>query len=284
MCFPVTIWRGSDILGESLFGIGPLDRAINGMEMSDVISVFGSPGSGKTSLVTSILVESCIQKRRAWFWTPETHTTRISEKFSSHVLDMPVSDVRIGKHLSDPAKLKLIEDRSRDYVVLRNSPLDIPTMKRRVKTEFLTHGTKLFIFDRLELFSEATGDFSRIAAAVTEITKEMRGLATEYGIGFVPLSQMLKEHAGKPPKLAYVYGGTLMQGNLTKALGVHQPGKYGKELDSGSDAKGMGEIHIAKNNYGEEGIVELSFDGPKQKWYSVDDQFDKMPKAETPFG
>lgn len=276
--------RGSDILGESLFGIGPLDRAINGMEMSDVISIFGSPGSGKTSLITSILVESCIQKRRAWFWTPETHTTRISEKFSSHVLDMPVSDVRIGKHLSDPAKLKLIEDRSRDYVVLRNSPLDIPTMKRRVKTEFLTHGTKLFIFDRLELFSEATGDFSRIAAAVTDITKEMRGLATEYGIGFVPLSQMLKEHAGKPPKLAYVYGGTLMQGNLTKALGVHQPGKYGKELESGGDAKGMGEIHIAKNNYGEEGVVELNFDGPKQKWYSADEQLDNIPKGDTPFG
>ena len=165
---------------------------------------------------------------------------------------MPVSDIRIGAHLSDAGKLKAVEDRARDYVILRNSPLDIPTMKRRVKSEFLTYGTRLFVFDRLELFSEAVGDFGRIAAAVTEITKEMRGLATEYGIAFVPLSQMLKEHSGKPPKLAYVYGGTLMQGNLTKAIGTHMPGKYGKELDSGNDPKGMGEVHIAKNNYGEE--------------------------------
>lgn len=276
---------GSEMLGYPLSGIGPLDRAIGGAEDGDVIDIFAPPGGGKTSLVTSMLVEAFMSKRRAYFWSGETIDKRISDKISAHVIDMPVNDIRMGKHLSDPEKVRMTEDALRDYITIRNTPMDIPTMKRRVKSEFLTNGTKLFIFDRLELFQEARGDFSKIAAAVSEITREMRGLAIEYGLVFVPLSQMLKEHSGKVPKLAYVWGGTLLHGNITKAIGCHNPSKYGQLLASGGDAKGMGELHIVKNNYGEEDIiVELNFDGPKQKWYSVDDQFDKIPKGDTPFG
>lgn len=278
------IQRGGDMVGYPLFGIGPLDRAIGGAEIGDVIDIFGSPGEGKTSLVTSILTECCRVGRQAYFWTPETHVTRISEKFSAHVLDMEVSRIRMGEHISDPEKLRITEDAMRDHITLRNSPLDIPTMKRRVKTEVM-RGTKLFIYDRLELFDEARGDFGRVASAVTDITAEMRSMATEYEIVFVVLSQMLKEHSGKDPKLQYVYGGTLMQGNLTKAIGVHNPSKHGKsELSSGVDSKGMGEAHIVKNNYGEECIVDLSFDGPKQMWFSEDDKLDALPEKETPFG
>lgn len=263
---------GTAMVGYRLFGIEPLDNALDGAADGDVINISGRPGQGKTSLVTSILRKCAEDSRKAFFWTSEATTEKIAAKVASHEIGIPVRDIELGKHLSDPNDSELIINKFHQHIHLDTGEMDIPSMKRRVKNEYRLNGTKLFIFDRAELFAEAMGsDPGKMGSVLGDISRAMRVLTSQLeGAIFVLLSQLTKEADGVEPRMGHVYGGTLIQANCTKMIAVFQPAKHGQaELASGAPSKGMGQVHILKNNYGSSGgPIELHFNGELQKWYS----------------
>lgn len=277
--------RGGDMVGTPVFGIQELDRLINGKEPGDVILISGRPGSGKSSLVTNVLDCCADTKQPAYFWSGEAPMHKMAGRLVSMRSRVPVRDLERGKFLENPQEVDSVVNQLRDIgITVFNGQMDIPSMKRVVTMEYRMKGVGLFIFDRVELFQEAVKarSITDIAKVVGDITGAMRGLANELGITMIPLSQLGKSAQGKRPEMSDVYGGTLIEGNCTKIIGVWQPGKHGEAMQSGVSADGMGEIVVMKNNYDSAEMVEAKFDGPCQCWRS---QFGDIPviKDDNPF-
>lgn len=267
--------RGGDMVGLPFTDLPELDLAINGQEPGDVILVAGRPGAGKSSLITNTL-DCCVShKIPAYFWSGEAPMHKMAARLVSMRSGVPVRSLEKGEYLEDDRAVdSVISEIKGTGITVKNGSMDIGTMRRLIEMENRLHKTTTFIFDRVEIFHEflkakSIGDKS---AAVGDITGAMREVANKLGVSVVALSQLGKSADGKKPQMSDVYGGTLIEGNCTKIIGVWNPVKFGNDTNEAGIPYGKcSEIVIMKNNYDAQEDIMMLFDGPCQCWRSPND-------------
>jgi len=118
---------------------------------------------------------------------------------------------------------------------------------------------------------------------VTEISRSLKGIAKEFDVPVVALSQLSRavEARGGRPRLSDLRDSGSIEQDADVVIFIHREDKH----DENSDKKNIVEILIEKHRNGPTGKAELYFDNKKTSFLSIDkNEFGdfEMPSVETP--
>jgi replicative DNA helicase len=112
--------------------------------------------------------------------------------------------------------------------------------------------------------------YDNMVNQVTEISRSLKGLAKEFNVPVIALSQLSRavESRGGRPRLSDLRDSGSIEQDADVVMFIHREDKYG--TNDGGDKKNVVEILIEKHRNGPTGIVELYFDDKKTSFLSVE--------------
>ena len=138
----------------------------------------------------------------------------------------------------------------------------------------------LVIIDYLQLMHSTSRSDNR-AVVVSEITRELKIMAKEMNVPVILLSQLnraLEGRTDKRPLLSDLRESGAIEQDADIVLFLYREAYYNKE----SPRKNISECIIAKNRHGEQGTVELIWDGQYTRFSNPD--YNSDPASIPPAG
>src|ERR687894_214399 len=245
-------------------GLKDLDKALGGLQPSDLVILAGRPAMGKTSLVTNIAfnIAKAYRAEKQQDGTLKTVNGGIVGFFSLEMSAEPVA-TRIIAQLAARA--------------------------RRLKRQ---RGLDILIVDYLQLLSGSSKKGENRVQELTEITTGLKALAKELSVPLVALSQLSRQvesRDDKRPQLAdlresgsieqdadvvmFVYREEYYLKNKEPKPGTEEYFKWQTEMDQ---VHGKAEIIIGKQRHGPTGTVQLAFQADITRFANLADE-DKLP-------
>lgn len=281
-------------------GLIDLDARIGGLKQSDLIVIGGRPSQGKTALVTGMAWRAAEAGHAAAFFSLEMSSEQIATRILAAQSGVPADLIRKGAVHQEQfrrfvtasqalASLPLyINDRpGRTIAQIR---AEVRRLKRR-------HGIGLVVVDYLQLIGAADGrsrNNNRVND-VTEITAGLKGLAKEFDVPVIALSQLsraVEQREDKRPQLSDLRESGSIEQDADIIAFVYRDEYYiereepsqGKETESAfyerladwerrkAEAKNKAELIVGKNRHGPIGTVHLHFDGPTTTFSNLSGQ------------
>ena len=243
-------------------GLRDLDRAISGLNKSDLILLAARPGMGKTSMALNILLEAGKRSgKQVAFFSLEMSREQLALRLISSECFVDNKKLVTGK-LSDQdwenvaaaadalnRSTILIDDDSSITVA------DILAKCRRVEN------LGLIIIDYLQLM-QSSGGKSRgnenRQQIVSDISRALKIMAKELDVPVLCLSQLSRANESrqdKRPMLSDLWESGAIEQDADIVLFLYREGYYNKD----SDNPNLAECIIAKNRHGETGKVDLQW-------------------------
>ncbi len=243
-------------------GLRDLDRAISGLNKSDLILLAARPGMGKTSMALNILLEAGKRSgKQVAFFSLEMSREQLALRLISSECFVDNKKLVTGK-LSDQdwenvaaaadalnRSTILIDDDSSITVA------DILAKCRRVEN------LGLIIIDYLQLM-QSSGGKSRgnenRQQIVSDISRALKIMAKELDVPVLCLSQLSRANESrqdKRPMLSDLRESGAIEQDADIVLFLYREGYYNKD----SDNPNLAECIIAKNRHGETGKVDLQW-------------------------
>jgi len=254
---------GGDITGLST-GYVDLDRFTSGLQRSDLVIVAGRPSMGKTSFAMN-LVESAVmgQDRPVLVFSMEMPAEQLIMRMLSSIGRIDQSKVRNGKlEQEDWPKLSGAVGKLKDVPLYIDdtpalSPTEVRSRARRVLRE---HGElAMIMIDYLQLMQVAGSKEGR-TAEISEISRNLKAIAKEFGCPVVALSQLnrsLEQRPNKRPVNSDLRESGAIEQDADVILFIYRDEVYNED----SPEKGVAEIIIGKQRNGPIGTVRLAFIG-----------------------
>lgn len=253
-------------------GFKDLDNKLSGFQKSDLIILAARPSVGKTSLALDFARNAAVKHNVpvALFSLEMSKEQLVDRMLSAQAqvdgwklrtsrlsLDDEFSRLQQGMHELMKAPL-FIDDTP------ANSVLNMRSVLRRLNSE---KPIGLIIVDYLQLMSTAKS-YDNMVNQVTEISRSLKGLAKEFNVPVIALSQLSRavESRGGRPRLSDLRDSGSIEQDADLVMFIHREDKYGEN----NEKKNVVEILIEKHRNGPTGIVELYFDDKKTSFLSVD--------------
>lgn len=271
-------------------GLIDLDARIGGLKQSDLIVIGGRPSQGKTALVTGMAWRAAEAGHAVAFFSLEMSSEQIATRILAAQSGVPADLIRKGAVHQEQfrrfvtasqalASLPLyINDRpGRTIAQIR---AEVRRLKRR-------HGIGLIVVDYLQLIgaADARSRNNNRVNDVTEITAGLKGLAKEFDVPVIALSQLsraVEQREDKRPMISDLRESGSIEQDADIVAFVYRDEYYlereepsrGKETEATFieryttweqrkfEAKNKAELIVGKNRHGPVGTVHLHFDGP----------------------
>ena len=189
-------------------GFSDLDHKLAGLQKSDLIILAARPSMGKTSLALDIARNAALDHGKSvGIFSLEMSSQQLVDRMLAAVSKVDSWKLRTGK-LSTDEEFGLIQDAmgrlSAAPIYIdddsSNNIIRMRTVARRLKRE---NSLDLIIIDYLQLMVPATTSDS-IVQQVTEISRNLKGLARELDVPVLALSQLSRavESRGGEPRLS----------------------------------------------------------------------------------
>ena len=243
-------------------GLKDLDRAISGLNRSDLILLAARPGMGKTSMALNILLDAGKRSgKTVAFFSLEMSREQLAMRLISSECFVDNKKLVTGKlndsdweHVASAAEALnqssiLIDDDSTVTVA------DINAKCRRVDN------LGLVIIDYLQLMQSAGGKArsgENRQQVVSDISRSLKIMAKELNVPVLCLSQLSRANEGrtdKRPMLSDLRESGAIEQDADIVLFLYREGYYKKEVENPN----LAECIIAKNRHGETGTVELQW-------------------------
>ena len=272
-------------------GFKDLDNILAGMQKSDLIILAARPSVGKTSFALDIARQAAIKsKQGVGIFSLEMSKEQLVDKMLCSQANVNLWKMRTGK-LSDSNEDDDFSKIGQAMGELSEAPIyiddsaatsimEIRTKARRLQTE---RGLGLIIIDYLQLM-EGRGKYGdNRVQEVSEISRELKGVARELNIPVLALSQLSRAvEQSKPaiPKLAHLRESGSIEQDADVVMFIYRKAadrNYNIEELPESEKK-MAEIYIAKHRNGPTGKVDLYFNEEIVSFRSLD----KIDRDEPP--
>ena len=253
--------QDSDIPGLST-GLPDVDRAIAGLNKSDLLLLAARPGMGKTSFALNVLLHAGkFSGKAVVFFSLEMSREQLAMRLIS------------GESFVDNKKLvtgKLSEDDwgkiaaasaalNRTNILIDDNPsLSVADMNAKCRR---VDNLGLVVIDYLQLMTSAGGP-SRSSdnrqQVVSDISRALKIMAKELNVPVVCLSQLSRgpeSRSDKRPMLSDLRESGAIEQDADIVMFLYRDDYYDKE----SEAHNIAECIIAKNRHGETGTVELQW-------------------------
>ena len=252
----------SEISGLST-GLRGLDRAISGLNKSDLILLAARPGMGKTSMALNILLEAGKRSgKQAAFFSLEMSQEQLAMRLISGECFLDNKKLVTGK-LSEEDWEKVavaVDSLNRAKILIDDDSsvtvADISARCRRVEN------LGLVIIDYLQLMQSSGGKTSTRGEnrqqIVSDISRSLKIMAKELNVPVLCLSQLSRANESrqdKRPMLSDLRESGAIEQDADIVLFLYREGYYNADTENPN----LAECIIAKNRHGETGKVDLQW-------------------------
>ena len=243
-------------------GLPDLDRAIMGLNDSDLIFIASRPGMGKTSIALNISLEAAKKSGKAVaMFSLEMSKEQLATRLLSAESFVNNKKLQTGRLSSeDWGKLaRAAAEISRTKIMIDDNPSltvsDMNAQCRRIPD------LGLVVIDYLQLMNSAGSAGSGLSnqnrtQVVSEISRFLKIMAKELNVPLICLSQLNRasaDRSNKRPMLSDLRESGSIEQDADIVLGLYREGYYNPETDNPNAA----ECIIMKNRHGEVGTVEM---------------------------
>ena len=243
-------------------GLKDLDRAISGLNKSDLVLLAARPGMGKTSMALNILLDAGKKSgKTVAFFSLEMSKEQLAMRLISgecfvdnkklvtgNLTEQDWESVAMAADSLNRANI-LIDDDSSVTVA------DINAKCRRVDN------LGLVVIDYLQLMQSAGGKTrsgDNRQQIVSDISRSLKIMAKELNVPVLCLSQLSRANESrtdKRPMLSDLRESGAIEQDADIVLFLYRDGYYNKD----SENPNLAECIIAKNRHGETGTVQLQW-------------------------
>ncbi|MCK5096235.1 MAG: replicative DNA helicase [Candidatus Pacebacteria bacterium] len=252
--------KGQELRGVRT-GFAGIDNKLAGFQKSDLIILAARPSVGKTSLALDIARYSAIKHgTKVGLFSLEMASQQLVDRMLAAQSGVDSWKLRTGRLSTDEEfaniQKAMGELSSASIFIDDNSSSTVLTMRsiaRKMKKE---HGIDLIIIDYLQLI-HPTKNYDSMVNQITEISRNLKGLARELEVPVLALSQLSRavEQRGGKPRLSDLRDSGSIEQDADVVMFIHRDDKNNEN----SEKPGIAEILIEKHRNGPTGRVELYF-------------------------
>ena len=251
-------------------GFPDLDTMTSGLQRSDLIIVAARPSMGKTSFALMLAENAAIHAGAvvgifSLEMSKEALVMRMlcsqgnidAQRFRNGFLSRP-EWAQIAKSLGTLAEARIFLDDTPGITVL-----EMRAKARRLATE--QKRLDLIVVDYLQLMTGSAKRFESRQQEVSQISRELKGLAKELNVPLVALSQLSRAPESRSdhrPQLADLRESGALEQDADVVAFIYREEQYKTPEERNSlpeDQKNVAELIIAKQRNGPTGIVNLRF-------------------------
>ncbi|MFC5474089.1 replicative DNA helicase [Paraherbaspirillum soli] len=258
----------SEITGVST-GFIDLDKMTSGLQKGDLVIVAGRPSMGKTAFSVNIGENVAIDSGLpVAIFSMEMGGAQLAMRMLGSVGKLDQHRLRTGR-LNDedwPRLTHAIQKMNDAQLFIDETPalssIELRARARRLSRQCGTLG--LIIIDYLQLMSANNAGENR-ATEISEISRNLKGLAKELQCPVIALSQLnrsLEQRPNKRPVMSDLRESGAIEQDADVILFIYRDEVYNPD----SQEKGTAEIIIGKQRNGPIGSVRLSFLGQYTKF------------------
>lgn len=236
-------------------GYARLDRWVR-IDKGHFVIIAARPSVGKTALALNLLVNMAKQGKRAVFFSLETGKEDIYDRITS-----AVTNIDFGKIKSQ----SMTDDDWWHYATcleeIKTLPINIVEASGRsvtwIRAEALRLKAEVVFVDYLSIIK---GEGKSLYEQVTRITVGLHEMAQQTKMAVIALSQLNREASGRKPCLADLRESGQIEQSANVVILLHR-------------AEGEAEktsVIVAKNKDGQVGVLDMRFDGTRQKYSDID--------------
>lgn len=241
-------------------GFHDIDNLLAGMQRSDLIILAARPSIGKSSLALNFVDHvACEEKIPVGIFSLEMSKDQIIDRLLCLRGAVDSWKLRTG-NLDDEDFGKLnyaMGMLSEAPIFIDDTPIinsmEIRTKARRLQSE---HGLGLIVIDYLQLMQGASKSSDSRVQEVSEISRNLKGLARELNVPVLALSQLSRavEHRdNKRPMLADLRESGSIEQDADVVMFIYRDDYYDKETEN----QNIAEVLIRKHRNGPTGDVQL---------------------------
>lgn len=253
-------------------GFRDLDQYLSGLQRSDLIILAARPSVGKTTLALDIARQAALKHGASTvIFSLEMSTQQLVDRMLAAESRVNAWNLRTG-NLSTEGEFSKIRDsldrlsKAAIFVddMAGNSIMRMRSVCRRIKAE---HGLDFIVVDYLQLMSTVK-NYDSMVNQVTEISRSLKGLAKEFNVPVLALSQLSRavEARGGRPRLSDLRDSGSIEQDADVVMFIHREDKGKSE----SEKTNIAEILIEKHRNGPVGKVDLYFDEKFTTFTSLD--------------
>lgn len=255
-------------------GFAGLDLILSGLQNSDLVILAARPSMGKSSLALDIAKNVALkEKRPVGIFSLEMSKDQLIDRLISSESNIDSFKIRRGgldaddftsiQHaLGSLSEAPIFIDDASSCTVLQ-----MRAMARRLQA---SQGLGLIIVDYLQLIEPGSkGANISSVQQITEISRQLKGLARELNIPVLALSQLsraVEQRTPKIPRLSDLRESGSLEQDADVVLFIYREDAYHEE----TPRKGIADIIIAKHRNGPVGRVELFFDKQKASFRNLE--------------
>ncbi|MCI8687668.1 MAG: replicative DNA helicase [Lawsonibacter sp.] len=244
-------------------GLRDLDRAISGLNKSDLILLAARPGMGKTSMALNILLNAGKKSgKKAAFFSLEMSREQLALRLISSECFVDNKKLVTGKLTDEDweSVAAAADSLNRSTILIDDDSTitvaDISAKCRRVED------LGLVVIDYLQLMQSAGGKSNSRGEnrqqVVSDISRSLKIMAKELNVPVLCLSQLSRANESrqdKRPMLSDLRESGAIEQDADIVLFLYREGYYNKDAENPN----LAECIIAKNRHGETGTVELQW-------------------------
>ena len=237
-----------------------LDRALNGLQKSDLIILAARPSMGKTALALNIAMNATKSGATVAIFSLEMSKGQIAERLISTLSGVNSQNMKTG-NLTDSEMRNLI-NAVEEIAGLRLHIDDTPgigLLEMRSKLRRLAHesGLDLIVIDYLQLMQGGRAENRQ--QEISEISRSLKALAREMDVPILALSQLSRSvelRADKKPQLSDLRESGSLEQDADIVMFLYRDEYYNRDDETN---KNIAELIIAKNRNGPTTSIGLQF-------------------------
>ena len=243
-------------------GLRDLDRAISGLNKSDLILLAARPGMGKTSMALNILLEAGKKSgKTVAFFSLEMSREQLALRLISGECFVDNKKLVTGKLTEeDWEKVAVAADSLNKSKILIDDDSSVTVADINAKCRRVEN-LGLVVIDYLQLMQSAGGKVrsgENRQQIVSDISRSLKIMAKELNVPVLCLSQLSRANESrqdKRPMLSDLRESGAIEQDADIVLFLYREGYYNKDTENPN----LAECIVAKNRHGETRTVELQW-------------------------
>jgi replicative DNA helicase len=255
-------------------GFADLDKiTAGGFQRSDLIILAARPAMGKTSLALGIASNAALKfKAASAVFSLEMSGGQLAARLLSTESGIETTRLRMG-NLTDAESRKLghaLGILAEAPIYIDDTPgLSVTSLRAKTRRLHAEVPLDLVIVDHLQLMTAGEGTGMNRVNEMSEISRQLKGLARELHVPVIALSQLSRAVEQRSPKIPILSdlreSGSIEQ-DADLVMFIYRDDYYNKD----SEKQGIAEVHIAKHRNGPTGQISLLFNQRTTKFLDLE--------------
>ncbi len=262
-------------------GFTNLDNKLSGFQKSDLIILAARPSVGKTAFALNLAGNVAKSKEnnnaRVAFFSLEMSAEQLLTRLSASESRVEIQKIKTGFLNKEEQTMfnQGIDNLSKlNFFIDDTAGIKIGDLKSKSRKLKIEQGLDMIVIDYLQLITTARKIDNR-QQEVSEISRELKGLAKELNIPIIALSQLsrgVEQRTNKKPMMSDIRESGAIEQDADIIMMMYRPEYYSDDEGSQDDEiyDGKTEVNIVKHRNGSTGEIEFKFHKEINRFVSVD--------------